>query len=247
MTRPHAHASTRPGAGGAPRPPVADRLPLDSVDHAWLRMDDPTNLMVVTGVLMFDDRLRMPQLRDLVSNRLLRLPRFSQRVTEDLLGGAWEPAPDFDLDDHLVAETLPEGDDAEAALQALCSALMIRPFDPAKPRWQFHLVEHYGTGSALVLRVHHCIGDGLALIYVLLSMSDDGPMPQLDDSADRCARPGGWLDSRRARARHGGGGGGAGARGRGARRRGGDRRSVAPGRCRCARRRRAPGRCRSSC
>ncbi|MBL8142420.1 MAG: wax ester/triacylglycerol synthase family O-acyltransferase [Acidobacteria bacterium] len=178
-------AHSRPAPDVAPAPP---RVALASVDNAWLRMDDPTNLMVVTGVLMFDDRLSMRQLHDLVRSRLLRVPRFTQCVVEDALGATWVPAPEFSLDDHLVSATLPAGDDHQAALQAFCAELMTRPFDPGKPRWQFHLVEHYGHGSALVLRVHHCIGDGLALIYVLLSMSDDGPTPprveRPDDATD---------------------------------------------------------------
>ncbi len=199
MTRPAPSTSSQAEAGHASAPPVPGRGPLDSVDHAWLRMDDPTNLMVVTGVLMFDDRLPMPALRDLLSHRLLRLPRFTQRVTEDLVGGTWEPALDFDLDDHLVTETLPEGADPETALQALCSLLMTQPLDPAKPRWQFHLVERYGTGSAVIVRVHHCIGDGLALIYVLLSMSDQGSVPAVAaPAADAPDQVGGWTAVGRA-------------------------------------------------
>ena len=40
---------------------------------------------------------------------------------------------------------------------------------PAHPLWQFHLVEDYEGGSALIARIHHCIGDGIALISVMMS------------------------------------------------------------------------------
>jgi WS/DGAT/MGAT family acyltransferase len=50
--------------------------------------------------------------------------------------------------------------------------------------WQFHLVEQYDGGSAVVLRIHHCYADGIALIQVMLSMTDadregrvQGPVP----------------------------------------------------------------------
>ena len=40
------------------------RTPLADVDSAWLRMDDPTNLMVVTGVMVTDTPLTFEEVRD---------------------------------------------------------------------------------------------------------------------------------------------------------------------------------------
>jgi hypothetical protein len=51
------------------------------------------------------------------------------------------------------------------------------PLDPRHPLWQFHLVEDYEGGSALVARIHHCIGDGIALISVMMSITDGGSDP----------------------------------------------------------------------
>jgi WS/DGAT/MGAT family acyltransferase len=153
--------------------------PLANVDSAWLRMDDPTNLMVVTGVLTLDEPVSADRLRDVIEQRLLRFPRFRQRV-----GGAgtplatqrWQDDPAFDLDHHFQVVELPEGG-ADHDLERFVSDLMARPLDPSRPLWQFHFVPHYQGGSALISRIHHCIGDGLALIYVMLSMADDGAAP----------------------------------------------------------------------
>ena len=38
--------------------------------------------------------------------------------------------------------------------------------------WQFHLVDNYDGGSALIVRIHHCYADGIALVRVMLSMTD---------------------------------------------------------------------------
>ena len=46
---------------------------LSSIDTAWLRMEDPTNLMMVTGVLVFDQPLNFARLRQTVEQRLLML------------------------------------------------------------------------------------------------------------------------------------------------------------------------------
>jgi hypothetical protein len=51
------------------------------------------------------------------------------------------------------------------------------PLDPARPLWQFQLVEDYEGGSAMIARVHHCIGDGIALISVMMSITDGGSDP----------------------------------------------------------------------
>ena len=35
----------------------AEREPMSKVDTAWLRMESPSNLMMITGVLIFRERL----------------------------------------------------------------------------------------------------------------------------------------------------------------------------------------------
>ncbi|MDQ6920541.1 MAG: wax ester/triacylglycerol synthase family O-acyltransferase [Candidatus Dormibacteraeota bacterium] len=159
--------------------------PFSSVDAAWLRMEDPTNLMMVTGVLMFEERLDPRRLREVIEERLLSFPRFGQRVQGPPLGigtPVWVSDDRFDLDAHLHRRALPQPGDKES-LEALVSDLMSTPLDFSKPLWQVHLVD-YGAGSVVVARIHHCIADGIALIQVLLSLTDTtrepGPRSVLD-------------------------------------------------------------------
>jgi WS/DGAT/MGAT family acyltransferase len=65
------------------------------------------------------------------------------------------------------------------------SALAAEPLDPDRPLWEFRLIEAYEGGSALIARVHHCIGDGIALISVMLSITDGGSDPPLRARASR--------------------------------------------------------------
>jgi WS/DGAT/MGAT family acyltransferase len=53
------------------------------------------------------------------------------------------------------------------------------PLKREQPLWQFHLVENYKGGSALMVRIHHCIADGIALISVTQSLVDGGAPPPL--------------------------------------------------------------------
>jgi WS/DGAT/MGAT family acyltransferase len=147
------------------------------VDAAWLHMDEPTNMAMIVGVIMFDQPVEFNTLKQLVRDRLLRVRRFRQRVREPLFGVGipqWEDDPHFDLDAHLHRIALPAPHDQQA-LHELVGDLMSMPLDFTKPLWQYHLVENYNGGCALVCRLHHSMADGLALVQVLLSMADHAP------------------------------------------------------------------------
>ena len=92
----------------------------------------------------------------------------------------WEEDPNFDLDAHLHRVALPSPG-GQAELEQMCSDLMSTPLDFSKPLWQIHVIENFGDGCAVMTRLHHCIADGMALVIVLLSMTDknpDAPIPQ---------------------------------------------------------------------
>lgn len=148
--------------------------PVSGIDTAWLRMERPTNLMMITGVMIFSERLAHDRLREVVESRFLKYQRFGQRAVQKAAGAFWEVDPHFDLSRHVLRTALPGRAD-KAELQHLASDLMSTPLDFSKPMWQFHLVEDYQGGSAVILRIHHCYADGIALIHVLLSLTDSAP------------------------------------------------------------------------
>ena len=150
---------------------MLNRERISSVDHAWLRMDHPGNLMMIVGVLVLDTPLSATRFKRLLEMRLLRYARFRQRVVEDAAGAWWENDPAFDLDRHVHRATLPGAGD-KRELEKLAAQLAATPLDHQHPLWCFHLIEHYDGGSALVARLHHCIADGIALIGVMLSLTD---------------------------------------------------------------------------
>jgi len=148
---------------------------MSSIDNFWLHMDHPTNLMVITGFLSFDEPIDFDRLTETLENRLLCYDRFKKRVVRPISGvgnAVWELDPKFDIRSHLHRVALPSPGDKNA-LQEVISDLTATPLDPTKPLWQAHYIENYnGNGSVLFIRIHHCIGDGIALIRVLLSTAD---------------------------------------------------------------------------
>src|SRR5438105_15878920 len=101
------------------------RTPLSSADTVWLRMEDPANLMMVTGILMFSSRVDLARLRTVIEERLLAYPRFRRRVVETPFGigpPQWLTTRGFDVDRHLHHVAVPEPG-AKAALEQYLSDL----------------------------------------------------------------------------------------------------------------------------
>jgi WS/DGAT/MGAT family acyltransferase len=170
---------------------------LSSVDAAWYGMEDPTNLMMVSGILTFDRPIEFARLQEVIEHRWLKFNRFRQRVVRPrnpLQPPYWEDDPHFELSAHVQRVGLPSPGD-KSALQEMASIFMSTPLDYSKPLWQFHLIENYGEGCAIMGRLHHCLADGMALMFVLLSMTDmkrDAPPPK-PDLPDVEAVRGGYL------------------------------------------------------
>jgi diacylglycerol O-acyltransferase len=179
---------------------AATRERMSRVDTAWLRMDNDVNLMMIVGVWLLEPQIDYETLCRRVAEKLLKYERFRQRVVRDATGVAhWVADAGFDIHHHVVRHKLvrARGQSEREALQALMGELATTPLDPQRPLWQFRLIERYDGGSALVARVHHCIGDGIALISVMMTITDGGSDPPVNKrrapAADADADGADWL------------------------------------------------------
>ena len=172
-------------------PPNHERM--SSVDTAWLRMDTPSNAMMIVCVMATATRVASDEFRRMLETRFLCFPRFRLRPVQDALGASWVEDEDFDLSNHLLSVKLP-APGGKAELQALAAELAGRPLNPDRPMWQVHLVEDYLGGSAWVMRIHHCYADGIAMVRVLLSMTEQDSGPAM--SASKGRRRGGKTDAK---------------------------------------------------
>ena len=149
---------------------MANRERISGVDTAWLRMEHPTNLMMIVGVLMFREKISLAQVRKILEAQWLTFQRFKQKAIQDPTGAWWETDDNFDIKNHLRKVRLP-GKAGKKELEDLVSALASKGLDFSRPLWEFTLVENYRGGSALIQRIHHCYADGIALISVMLSLT----------------------------------------------------------------------------
>ncbi len=162
------------------------RTPLSHVDLAWLRMDDPRNLMIITGFMTLEAPLSLDSLKAVVAGSLLKYDRFRQRVvmpTLPMRPPYWEEDLNLDLDAHVEVVRLPSPS-GHAELEDYVGQMMAMPLDYSRPLWKLYLIENYVSdeglqGSAVVARLHHVIADGIALMHVLLSMASSDPSAPL--------------------------------------------------------------------
>jgi diacylglycerol O-acyltransferase len=150
---------------------------LTRADAAWLHADSPTNHFVVTSLALLEHPLDPERVLTMLERRLDLHPKLRQVVEEASVPGAaprWKPAPDFDLRAHVHRAGLPEPR-GRAELEAFTADLAGQPLDPDRPLWEVHLLEGPGPGGAVVSRFHHALGDGQAMVKMLLTLTDRTP------------------------------------------------------------------------
>jgi diacylglycerol O-acyltransferase len=150
---------------------------MSSADAAWLHMDRPTNLMVINSVFWFAEPVHWDDYKAVLWERLVeRFDRFRQRPVEGATGPHWEDV-EVDLELHVHHVSLPAPGDRRA-LEAFVSDRVAMPLDRSRPLWEVYLIDGFGTGAAVLTRMHHCIADGIALARVMLTLTDGGPTPE---------------------------------------------------------------------
>ena len=150
---------------------------MSAVDSAWLRMDQPGNLLVINSVMWMDGECDFAAVRATIQERITdRFPRFRQyaRPASVPWGRAeWVDDEDFDPDRHYRMVTLPPPGD-QAALEAYVSSRAGIPLDSSRPPWEVHLISGFRAGSAVLFRIHHAVADGISLMRIVLSLTEGG-------------------------------------------------------------------------
>jgi diacylglycerol O-acyltransferase len=149
---------------------------LSPADAARWHMGTPANPMVIGALLLFDRRLTLGALEALVRDKLVPHRRFRQHVVESrhrFGAPRWVDDPGFDLHEHVRKLDRPGPVDPPALLR-LVTERMNAPLPLDRSPWTFELVDLLPPGSALLVRIHHCIADGRALVALLEELADEG-------------------------------------------------------------------------
>ena len=145
-------------------------------DALWLQMDRPNNLMVVDSVVWTAEPLDWDRVREVLGERLWdRYPVFRSVAVQDDEGNWWwEEVPDGRLEDRTELVGLDTPDDPQG-LQELVARHRSDPLDRTQPLWKALFVDRYRSGSAIVVRTHHAIADGMRMVQLAMSLFDGSP------------------------------------------------------------------------
>lgn len=175
-------------ASGAP---LRERM--TGEDTFWWSLEGPHNPMVMLALLRFGRRPRRHALHTLFGSMVASHRRFRQRLVLVDGEGFWEDVARVARSRHLLRVALDpaDGADEDTQLHALLSRLAGSALDPQRPLWQLIDIP-LAQGSALLVRVHHALGDGMALLRVLLELSgleDTAPGALRDADQDAASGP----------------------------------------------------------
>jgi diacylglycerol O-acyltransferase / wax synthase len=151
-------------------------------DTVFLHLEREGMPLNVASVCIFEGKVPFRACLRFVESRLPLLPRYLKRVVSAPLGlglPSWEYDPGFDLRRHVREIKLTHGTDAE--LKKVAGELFSTVMDRQHPLWDLTLVQGLKRDrSAVILRLHHCLTDGIAGVRLMNVMLDASPeMPQL--------------------------------------------------------------------
>jgi WS/DGAT/MGAT family acyltransferase len=147
----------------------------------WSLESDPHLSSTFANLTFMDRSPDRERLRNRMWHATRVVPRLRRRVGRGMgpIAPRWEEDPDFDLDRHLRRVDLPAGT-TETEVRALAAAMVLEPFDPDRPLWQFTVFDGLDGGrSAMVQKMHHSITDGkggIRLSVAFVDLERDAPV-----------------------------------------------------------------------
>lgn len=172
---------------------------LTTLDASFLQAEDsdPHVSLAVGGVSIIQGP--PPDYGDLESafaERAQGIPRCTQVLHSrpfDLGAPEWVEDPHFNIGHHLHRVALPQPGD-EAELFGLIATIMEQRLDRDRPLWECWIIEGLTENRwALLMKIHHCIADGIATAQMLAKLSDGGAGETFASSVGTAKRPQGSI------------------------------------------------------
>lgn len=154
----------------------ADRLSWG--DTVFLHLERDGMPLNVACVGVFEGKIHFKDCLRYVESKLPQIPRYLKRLVSPPLNvglPSWQFDPAFDIRNHLHEVTLKHGSDAE--LKALAGKLLGTVMDRQHPLWDITLVHGLnGNRSGLIIRLHHCLADGVGGVGIMNVLMDASPV-----------------------------------------------------------------------
>lgn len=109
--------------------------------------------------------------------RMAACPHFGQRLREHPFGLSapeWVDDPDFDLSRHVHRVALPRPGDDDILFRVVADVMAMR-LHRDFPLWEVWVIEGLADNRwAVLVKVHHCMADGIAATHMFTGLCDDG-------------------------------------------------------------------------
>jgi diacylglycerol O-acyltransferase len=147
-------------------------------DSVFLNLERDGMPLNVAGLSILEGDIPFEAFLRFVESKLPLIPRYLKRVTAPPFNvglPTWDYDPDFDIRNHMSEVTLKHGSDAE--LKALAGKIFSKVMDRQHPLWEMTLVRGLkGNRTALIVRMHHCLADGIAGVGIMSLFLDASPV-----------------------------------------------------------------------
>jgi WS/DGAT/MGAT family acyltransferase len=141
----------------------------------WGVEQDPILRSVIVAMTVLDSDPEVDVLVDRITRMSLAVPKLRQRVIGNPVSPIpprWEVDPNFDLAFHLKRFHVP-ADGTDRPLMRIAEQMAEQDFDRDRPLWEMALVQGWdGDRSAVILKLHHAITDGVGGMAMAASLFD---------------------------------------------------------------------------
>jgi WS/DGAT/MGAT family acyltransferase len=141
----------------------------------WGVEQDPVLRSVVVAMTVLDEVPDVDLLVDRITRMTLAVPKLRQRVIGNPVSPIpprWEVDPNFDLTFHLKRFHVP-ADGSDRPLLRIAEQMAEQDFDRNRPLWEMALVQGWdGDRSAVIIKLHHAITDGVGGMAMAASLFD---------------------------------------------------------------------------
>ncbi len=149
-------------------------------DTVFLHLEREDMPLNVACVCVFDGDIAFEACVQFIESKLPLIPRYLKRLVAPPLNiglPSWEYDASFEIRNHVREVTLKRGTETE--LKALAGKILSTVMDRQHPLWDLTFVHGMkGNRTGLILRLHHCLADGIAgvgIMNVLLDASPEAP------------------------------------------------------------------------
>jgi WS/DGAT/MGAT family acyltransferase len=147
-------------------------------DTVFLHLEREGMPLNVACVCIFEGEVAFKDLIHSVESKLPLLPRYLKRVVAPPFNvglPTWEYDPSFDIRNHVRELTLQRGTDAE--LKSVAGKFLSKVMNRQHPLWDLTLVHGLkGNRAAVIIRLHHCLADGIAGVGIVKVLMDQSPV-----------------------------------------------------------------------